>query len=605
MLDIDDVQLLTILDRGPDEYIRKYFLAALGAVFPDGGMDHVLGGYMSFLGRTVIRNGFGILAIDRSDSRPFEALIEGANPSHRLYGVVEGAAPARAAARLERACGGRRADCALYRMSVAEALAARLLEPVDLIVVTNIRDAAAAERDLSPLLDTVARAPGRVILHGTPGEVDAVLERLGPAAASRAWEFGYSPNGADPVRIASFRLQAASQPLGRAETAGRVETASFDGLGVPVPFAALADSEDSHAEVVPSGGIPDMATEAALALPPGERPLLHYDAFRCAHLRGARLVGHSGVIDRKGRLITDSLCAQKELVRDGRYWEMPHIIPHKEGGYYLKMPAVGQHCYRKALLLTQAWEENYQHWLFEILPQVIAAWRANVDTVIVSSDIRRYQRRALELLGFTGDRIVTHDLAQTMYCDSLLAGSFTAFNMGWVNPAAFEVYDRLMEATKPNARVETPERVYISRSDAEWKRRLLNEGELIERLSSLGFVAINPGALEFDDEVQVLSKAKIIVGAIGAGMSNMVFAPPGADVVAIQSPSFGLTSRFFPMLASLRNQRWHQIVSVALNPSVNEVPVGGNDNINILVDIDAVEAKVQAILATQAVMADV
>lgn len=604
MLGIDDVQFLTIMDRGQDDFLRDYFFEELAAVSPIGEIDHVLGTYMAFLGRTLIRNGAGVLVIDRSDTLPFEAMVTGSNPAHRFYGIVGGSDYILRPERLEALQRNRRADCCLYRMSVAEALAARLLTPVDVVVVTNIRDAAAAQADLQEVLKAVTRAPTRVILHGADGEIEALVKEPCIVAELVDWAFSYLTKSRTACRIVSFRVQESSAIQERGVIAGRMDTAGFEALGPLVDATALADSADSYADMAPGGSIRDTASEAALAVDEDERPVLHYGAFRCAHLRGARLAGHSIVVDRNGRLLSDSLCAQKDLVRDGHYWETPYIAPHAEGGYHVTMPPVGQHCYRKALLLTQAWEENYQHWLFEILPQVTAAWQTGVDTLIVSSDIRRYQRRALELLGFGGDRIVTHDIAQTMYCDSLLVGSFTAFNMGWVHPTAFTVYDRLLEETRSTAKVETPELVYISRSDAEWKRRLLNEGELIERLARLGFVAINPGALDFDDEVQVLSRAKVIVGAVGAGMSNMVFAPTGTDIVAIQSPSFGLTSRFFPMVASLRGQRWHNILSVALNPAANEVALGQNDNINIIVDVERVEAKVKAILAARSIPAE-
>ncbi|NLH79768.1 MAG: glycosyltransferase family 61 protein [Phyllobacteriaceae bacterium] len=596
MLSVDDVEFLTVMDRGQDDPLRDYFLRELAAVFPLDEMDHVLGAYMAFLGRTLIRNDLGILVVDRSDARPFEAMIVGSNPAHRFHGIVEGMEHAFSPDRLEYLQRNRRADCGLYRMSVADAVAARLLTSIDVVVLTNIRDAAAAWDDLQEILREVARAPCRVILHGADDKVEDLVKGLGPAAATLDWTFSYPAKGDVSSRLVSFRVQESSAMRESGPVVGRMDLIGFDALGSRVDVAALADSEDSYAEVAPAGHIRDTASEAA---PEEERPVIHHDAFRCAHLRGVRLAGHSVVIDRKGRLLSDSLCAQKDMVVEGHYWEIPRIAPHADGGYHVNLPPVGQHCYRKALLLTQAWGENYQHWLFEILPQVTAAWRTGIDTLIVSSDIRRYQRRALELLGFGDDRVITHDLARTMYCDSLLVGSFTAFNMCWVHPAALAVYDRLMAETRNTAKVETPELVYISRSDAEWKRRLLNEGELIERLSGLGFVAVNPGMLDFDDEVQVLSRAKVIVGAVGAGMSNVVFAPAGADIVAVQSPSFGLNSRFFPMVASLRRQNWHNILSTALNPAANEVATGRNDNINIIVDIDRVEAKVKAILAAR------
>jgi hypothetical protein len=75
-------------------------------------------------------------------------------------------------------------------------------------------------------------------------------------------------------------------------------------------------------------------------------------------------------------------------------------------------------------------------------------------------------------------------------------------------------------------------RYYLSRSDA-WHRKVTNEAEVIEVLGAAGFETIVPGELSFEDQVRTFSKADIVIGAHGAGFTNILWAPSGVRLVEL------------------------------------------------------------------------
>ena len=72
----------------------------------------------------------------------------------------------------------------------------------------------------------------------------------------------------------------------------------------------------------------------------------------------------------------------------------------------------------------------------------------------------------------------------------------------------------------------------ICRSPAN-SRNLVNRAEMIEALKPLGFAAIQPEKLTFDEQALTFARADIIVIEFGAAMVNVMFCRPGTKVVEI------------------------------------------------------------------------
>jgi capsular polysaccharide biosynthesis protein len=109
----------------------------------------------------------------------------------------------------------------------------------------------------------------------------------------------------------------------------------------------------------------------------------------------------------------------------------------------------------------------------------------------------------------------------------------------YVFPEAVRLFrERILrprEARAPGAGKR--ERIYLSRARANW-RRALNEDELVARLEKLDVRRVFMEELTVDQQVDVISRAELIVLATGAVSPITMLAPPDAAIVEMCLPGF-------------------------------------------------------------------
>lgn len=235
---------------------------------------------------------------------------------------------------------------------------------------------------------------------------------------------------------------------------------------------------------------------------------------------------------------------------------------------------------RSALLVGGS--RNYYHWMLDHLPRLLWAkslGMAQGRTLIMNDQLAPFQRETLDIVGLGAHprREVADD--EAVACSSLLVPSLLA-RASIVHPLALKL---LRDAFPRISKGPGQRRLYISRGDAQ-VRRVLNEDEVIRRLSGHGFEAVTLSALSFGEQHRLFSEASIVLGPHGAGFTNMLFCHRGATVMEIHSPS--LSSSFFRLLSQLLGHRYTSL-PVATAPATYEGPPTGAD---WLVDVDALEA---------------
>ncbi|MDA8862982.1 glycosyltransferase family 61 protein [Pontimonas sp.] len=77
-----------------------------------------------------------------------------------------------------------------------------------------------------------------------------------------------------------------------------------------------------------------------------------------------------------------------------------------------------------------------------------------------------------------------------------------------------------------------------------------NQSELLEALSSFDFIAIEPEKMSFSQQVAIFSRAECVVGASGAGFTNILFAPAGCVSILWKAKSL-IRENFFSNLAAI------------------------------------------------------
>jgi hypothetical protein len=215
---------------------------------------------------------------------------------------------------------------------------------------------------------------------------------------------------------------------------------------------------------------------------------------------------------------------------------------------------------------------NYCHWLIDYLPR-LEFYRPNCGPLLVNSPIQPFQTEALTRLGVKMSDVVPLDYPRAYTVRQLFHPRTTSticqpplrFQPAALDWLRYKFNDLL---TPGGGR----RKLFISRagnSQAHF-RRLLNEDEIASIAREQGFEIVRCEELSFAAQVTMFSEASIIAGAHGAGLINMIFAPPTAKIVEMIGPRF-IRDRSFPnklippmfmKLASIVGQHFVRIVGL-------------------------------------------
>ena len=101
--------------------------------------------------------------------------------------------------------------------------------------------------------------------------------------------------------------------------------------------------------------------------------------------------------------------------------------------------------------------------------------------------------------------------------------------------------------------------IYISREDALY-RRVLNEYELLNSTNFYKFQKIVPTKLSLLEQMYIFNNAEIIIGAHGAGLSNLLFCNENCKVIEIVTNQFMSALQHFEKIASVLNLNYVKFI---------------------------------------------
>jgi hypothetical protein len=283
-----------------------------------------------------------------------------------------------------------------------------------------------------------------------------------------------------------------------------------------------------------------------------------------AIFNNASIAAGGVILDENGRVVAESLLNTVAWKRFGPFARerdgLTVGIPPASFQQRLSGPA--------HIMLKQTYDTNYGHWLLEGLPRILAAAQhcdLSQCRVIVSrksSGISRVYVDTLKAFGVRPEQIVTHK-SRPLHVDRLIYPLPISEGPFLKSPMAIQILESLPNRLGVGA--DAPKRIYVSRGD-KGKRRLLNENAVLDVLQPLGFVAVQPGALDLQGQARMFSQAEVIIGNCGAGLTNAVFAPRGNILFALTSEF--MPDDFFWDLADLKQSRFFSLHGRALDPKM-------------------------------------
>jgi Glycosyltransferase 61 len=227
--------------------------------------------------------------------------------------------------------------------------------------------------------------------------------------------------------------------------------------------------------------------------------------------------------------------------------------------------------------LVGRFDSNYFHWLIDICGQLeglttFARATGEEPAVLVRAGAPGFVRESLALLGFAPHRVLEWPLTWSWadeprdedmlvaHVPRLVISSWRGHRHGssgrslaWLRnvflAGTSHFKSTLLRAT-PEARIPSSGlKVYVQRSPTGW-RTIENEAQVRDVLERRGFLVMRPEQHPLREQVAMFSRASLIVGMHGAGLTNVLFAP-SAHLVELAGDYGG--PEYFSMCHGLGN----------------------------------------------------
>ncbi len=219
--------------------------------------------------------------------------------------------------------------------------------------------------------------------------------------------------------------------------------------------------------------------------------------------------------------------------------------------------------------------DNYFHFLYDSLPYLISflQLKKTIHKIKLLMQNPNEQKHTfypfilefLTILNIESDDIIMID-ANTEYNTVYISTSYTHDIDSNLPPRKeiYEFYQQMvtnvldqMQQDISGKPYTTPKKIYVSRrthlhndfsnigTNYTTRRRLINEDELVASLQNKGYIEIFTEKLTTIEKIMYFANATHIVGAIGGGISNVLFSQPNTKLEALISPTFlDVNSRF-------------------------------------------------------------
>lgn len=212
--------------------------------------------------------------------------------------------------------------------------------------------------------------------------------------------------------------------------------------------------------------------------------------------------------------------------------------------------------------------DNYFHFLYDSLPYLISYFKLKeeIPNLKLLMQYPNEQKQIfypfiiefMEILNIKLDDIViVNDI--TLYSEIYISTSYT-HDIDSNLPPRKEIYNFFQDivlSVKNNYNIKTPQKIYVSRrtwlhnnfsnigTNYTTRRKLINENELVEKLEKEGFAEVFTENLTTIEKILYFANATHVIGAIGGGISNVLFSPKTTKLEAIISPTFlDINTRF-------------------------------------------------------------
>ena len=225
--------------------------------------------------------------------------------------------------------------------------------------------------------------------------------------------------------------------------------------------------------------------------------------------------------------------------------------------------------YSRAVLCKQRGAENYGHWLIEMLPKAFFAKKElglgnYLYAVPKAEGIADVVRDSLEMVGVGQENHLLLDRTPSFFHELIVIEGLTVHSI-YMSPLLIECLEHLSAGIAGNG----PARVYLRRAPAK-SRDFETEDRIAERLAMHGFRPVEMMSLSLREKIAAVKDARVVLGTLGAAMTNVAFCRPGTEVCVFSPAS--AREFFFWLLSNLKHHTYYEIRCPELGPALGPLP---------------------------------
>ena len=224
-----------------------------------------------------------------------------------------------------------------------------------------------------------------------------------------------------------------------------------------------------------------------------------------------------------------------------------------------------------SLLTGGAGNENYFHWLYDVLPRIALyeeiSDMKDINFFLVPSYEKKFQIQTLELLNIPKNKCLSSRFFRHIESSEIIITQhpYVVTNNStediqnipvWISKWLKKKYINI-ESQKS---FKFDKKIYIDRKDSTSNtkklRSIINEDEIKLFLEKHGFKTITLSEYDFIDQVKIFNNAEFIVGLHGAGFANLCFCNPGTKVIELKSNTAG---KMYENIAVTNSLNYHPL----------------------------------------------
>jgi hypothetical protein len=255
---------------------------------------------------------------------------------------------------------------------------------------------------------------------------------------------------------------------------------------------------------------------------------------------------HRAALERAQALVTIETATIRDVVGlvelpDGQVcyegnWWLPYLRDHPayKRRFALKRRRLRGNIYS----LLSLWAPEFYHWFHDVLPRLETALpHLPADTrFLINSNPKAWQLDSLIAFGIGLDRLEIQPDGMHTRVERLWFATPVGHSSLGSGLVMRRVANRLRRHFVDDNSVEKLRRLYVSRRKAA-DRRIVNESEIKPLLEEHGLETVLCEDLSLAQQVRLFAKTTAIIGAHGAGLTNLIYCMPDSFVGEIRFDS--------------------------------------------------------------------